>query len=89
MTEFFTWELLGTYAGAVLGVTLITQFTKDWIKIPTQLFSYIVSVIVLVSSSIVGSGVNFANIVLCLVNGVVVSLASNGAYSAVTRAVGK
>ena len=89
MTEFFTWELLGTYAGAVLVATLITQFTKDWFKMPTQLFSYIVAVVVLVASSIVGGNADFANIALCLVNGVVVSLASNGAYSAVTRVAGK
>ena len=89
MTEFFTWELLGTYAGAVLGVTLITQFTKDWIKIPTQLFSYIVAVVILLLVLFTNGNANIANIALCLVNGVVVSLAANGAYSAVTRVAGK
>ena len=73
----------------MLVVTLITQFTKDWIKIPTQLFSYIVSVIVLVSSSIVSGSADFANIALCLVNGVVMSLADNGTYEFAVRVKGK
>ena len=29
MNEFVTWQSLGTYAGAVMMVTLITQFLKQ------------------------------------------------------------
>ena len=29
MQEFFTWAMLGTYAGAVLATTLITQLLKE------------------------------------------------------------
>ena len=48
MEEFFTWSALGTYAGATLAVTLITQLVKGigWIeRIPTRITSYVVALI--------------------------------------------
>ena len=53
--EFVTWELLGTYAGAMAMVGVVTQLTKDIkfiSKIPTQLWSYILSVVVMLCASL-------------------------------------
>jgi len=48
MQEFFTWAMLGTYAGAVVAVTLITQLVKEWLKtIPTRIVSYVIALAVL------------------------------------------
>ena len=45
MNEFVTWTSLGTYAGAVMMVTIITQFLKQTPlrNINTNLLAYIVS----------------------------------------------
>lgn len=86
--EFFDWESLGTYAGAAAIVALITQLTKGlpYIdKIPTQVWSYILSVVVLLASLIFTGNMTASNACLTLANGVLVSLASNGGYSLITR----
>ena len=88
MNEFFTWAALGTCAGATLVVTLITQLLKDLDfikKIPTRLFSYGVAVVVLFLAAVFSGNLTIDNAVLCLINGVVVSLASNGAFDAVAK----
>ncbi|MEG2372650.1 MAG: hypothetical protein RSB36_07710, partial [Hydrogenoanaerobacterium sp.] len=55
MTEFTTWAILATYAGAVAMTALIVQLTKKGLdkifKIPTQLYSYIVALAVLYTAS--------------------------------------
>ena len=50
MNEFVTWITLGTYAGAVMMVTLITQFLKQTVfgKMNAQLLSYIIAVLILI-----------------------------------------
>lgn len=86
MNEFLTWTTLGTYAGAVLATTLVTQLLKGLSfidKLPTRIFSYIVAVALLVLANVFSGDVSLSGIVLCFVNGVVVSLASNGAFEAV------
>lgn len=83
MGEFFTWGTLGTYAGALLATTLITQLFKGIAvisKIPTRIFSYVVAFIVLVLSRLFTEQIDLSAIALCLINAAVVSLASNGAY---------
>ena len=50
MEEFVTWTTLGTYAGAVTMVTLITQFIKQFgfmKNINNQIISYVISVLVI------------------------------------------
>ena len=86
MNEFFTWASLGTYAGAVLATTIITQLLKGiaiFDKLPTRIFSYIVAVIVLLAANIFGGAVNASAVALCFVNAAVVSLAANGAFDAI------
>lgn len=86
MEEFFTWSALGTYAGATLAVTLITQLIKGigWIdKIPTRITSYVVALIVLIAAAAVAGELTWATAGLAIINAVVVALAANGAFDAV------
>lgn len=89
MQDFFTWTMLGTYAGAVLATTLITQLVKgiSFIeRIPTQIFSYFVALVVLLAATFFTGSWTVPDAVLCLLNAVIVSLASNGSFEAVSRA---
>ena len=88
MNEFFTWTMLATYAGATLATTLITQLIKGigFIdRIPTRLTAYAVALIVLVVATVFTGEVTVRSIALCVVNAVVVALAANGGYDAVTK----
>lgn len=88
MEEFFTWSALGTYAGATLAVTLITQLIKGigWIdKIPTRITSYVVALIVLIAAAAVAGELTWATAGLAIINAVVVALAANGAYDGITE----
>lgn len=89
MNEFFTWGLLASYSGAILAVTLITQFIKGigFIdRIPTRFVSYIIAVVVLILAQAFTGALNWSSAALTLVNGVLVSLAANGTYDACTAA---
>ena len=84
MQEFFTWAMLGTYAGAVLATTLITQLLKEWLKsIPTRIVSYAIALVVLLAAAAFNNALTLADGALCLFNAVIVSLAANGGYEAV------
>ena len=85
--EFFTWAVLLTYAGATLATSLITQLIKGLgfiDKIPTRITSYAIALVVLLAATFFTGGLTLESGVLCVVNAVVVSLASNGAFDAVT-----
>lgn len=87
MQEFFTWAILGTYAGAVLATSLITQFFKDvgfLARVPTRIFSYVVALFVLLGATYFGGAWSMANAALCLFNAAIVSLAANGGYDTLT-----
>lgn len=86
--EFFTWAVLLTYAGATLATSLVTQLIKGLgfiDKIPTRITSYAIALVVLLAATFFTGGLTLESGVLCVVNAVVVSLASNGAYDAVAR----
>ena len=88
MSEFFTWEMLGTYAGCTAAVGIVTQLIKGVpgiVKIPTQLVSYAVAVVVMLYATGFTSGLTPDGIMLTVFNAAMVSLASNGTYAAVTR----
>ena len=83
MQEFFTWAMLGTYAGAVLATTLITQLIKEWLKsIPTRIVSYVIALAVLLLAAAFNGSLTLADGALCLFNAVIVSLAANGGFDA-------
>lgn len=87
--EFFDWSMLGTYAGAVMAVGVLTQLTKGIAfveKIPTQIWSQALSLIVLILAQVFGTGISAESAVLAVFNAAVVSLAANGGYEVLNRA---
>jgi hypothetical protein len=91
MSEFFTWGFLATFAGAAAGTAAVTQFAKGWLpKLPTQVLSYIVSLIILAAATgATGAAEGWEGWAIIPLNAILVSLAANGAYSGVVRAQGK
>lgn len=88
MNEFFTWGMLATYAGATLATSLVTQMFKGvavFDRLPTRLFSYLVALVILAGATLTAGPVTVSSIGLCFVNAVVVALAANGGYDALTN----
>ena len=88
MSEFVTWEALGGYAGAVMMVTLITQFLKGTPlgKWSSQLVAYVIAVVLLIGAEIFGGQpVTVQGVTLCLLNAVIVARAANGMYDAAAK----
>lgn len=86
--EFTTWPILATYAGALGMVLVITQLTKSigFIKkIPTQLWSYVIALIILYLAHYFTGQLDWSNAVLILFNAAIVALASNGGFEAMNR----
>lgn len=86
--EFFDWSILSTFAGAVLAVAILTQMTKSIPgvnKIPTQLWSYLLGLVVLLAAHAFTDGLSASVAVLALFNAALVSLAANGGYAAIQR----
>lgn len=86
--ELFDWGYLGTCAGAMFAVAILTQITKEVPgirRIPTQLWSYVLALTVLILAEAFGGGLTASNAVLALFNAAIVSLAANGGYAMVER----
>ena len=86
--EFFDWSILLTLTGAVLAVAILTQITKGIPgirRLPTQLWSYILAVVVQTLAHYFTGDLNLAAAALVLINSALVSLAANGGYSAIDR----
>jgi len=89
MNEFVNWVTLGTYGGALAMVLLLTQFTKDLSfakRIPTQIWSYILALAVLIAANAFTTGLTPEVIAQTLFNAVVVSMAANGGYGLLVKA---
>ena len=71
MNEFVNWNTLGTYAGAVMMVALITQFVKQikiLEKVNSQIISYVIAVLILIGANAFADGNNLVTaqgIILC------------------------
>jgi lipid-A-disaccharide synthase-like uncharacterized protein len=84
MKEYFTWEFLGTMAGAVAAVTLIVQFLKlpidqVW-KIPTRYIVFAISLLILFIVLYFTDVITPEKVALTILNAFVVAMASMGAY---------
>lgn len=87
--EFVTWSELATYAGGLAMVLVVTQATKDLKfirKIPTQLWSYLITLAVLYPAYFFTGRLTVSNGVLILFNGMIIALAANGGFAALQRA---
>jgi hypothetical protein len=92
MSEFINWATLGTYSGALAMVMLLTQFTKDLSftkKMPTQIWSYILALIVLICAMAFTDGITVNTFIQTLFNSVIVSIAANGGFSVIQRVTGQ
>jgi hypothetical protein len=89
MMEYITnWETISTNAGAITAVLLLTQITKNIPgiqKLPTQLWSFILSFAVLLAAAYFTSGLDASSIGLIIFNAIIVSLATNGGYEIFSR----
>lgn len=86
--EFFDWNILGTMAGAMFAVAILTEITKNIPgikKIPTQLWSYALAVAVLIVSHAALGTLTLQEAGLAVINAAMVSLAANGGYAALER----
>ena len=90
--EFVDWPTLATYAGAFTMVLIITQFTKKLRfikKIPTQIWSYVVALIVLYPAYFFTEQLTASNAVLILFNAIIIAFATNGGYEAFKKFIPK
>ena len=81
--EFVKWPLLADHAGVLTMVLIVTQFTKGLgfiKKIPTQLWSYLISLFVLYPAYFFTGQLSLSNAVLILFNGMIVALTANGGF---------
>lgn len=86
--SFFDWPYLGTFAGALAAVVLITELIKDLPalkKVPTQFVSWALAFIILILAQLFTGTLGVQNAVLSVLNGAMVSLAANGGYAALKR----
>ena len=88
MNDFLTWENLATFAGCTTGVAVITQFIKNigiLKKLPTQWASYFLAVALLFGATYFTGTLTPQMASLIPFNAAIVSIAANGAYSAIDR----
>lgn len=86
--EFFDWNMLSSCAGAAMAVGVLTQVTKGIpgiVKIPTQLWSYVLALITLLLAMTFDTGFSASGAVLAVFNAAIVSLTANGGYSVLNR----
>lgn len=88
-SSFFTWAMLGTYAGCLAATLIVTQFTKPlWPqKWKTQFLSYIVAVAILILANWFLGTLDAQSAVICVLNAIVIALAANGGYSNIKEVV--
>ncbi len=81
MDSFLTWEVLLTFSGLVGAVYMVVEFTKEIKvinKVPTKYWSFFVALFLLIITNLVMGTFNYKDLVLYMLNGIVISLSSNG-----------
>lgn len=89
--SFFDWTYLGTFAGALAAVALITELIKELPalkKVPTQFVSWALAFVILILAQLFTGTLSIQNAALSVLNGAMVSLAANGGYAALKRVMG-
>ena len=91
MDEFFSWQMLATFAGATAATGILTQFLKNLKnlipKLPTQWLSYLLALVLLcAATAAIGDFTEWTSWAILPLNAALVSMASNGAFAAVKRA---
>ena len=82
--EAYTWQYLGTIAGATTATLLIVQYTKVQLdkvwKIPTRLYVYVIAATILLVATGFSGGLTLESALLALMNAVMVSMSAYGGY---------
>lgn len=90
MDNFFTWEMLATFAGCMAGTIILTEFIKKiWKNAPAQIISFGFALIILVVGQLVTKTFDWNDLVLDVVNAAAVSLSANGGFDAIKGLFGK
>lgn len=85
---FVTWEILASFAGCLAAVLVLTQLTKGLgfiSKIPTQLWSFVLAIIVLYPAYYFTGTLSVSTAAIVPFNAAIVSLAANGGYEAINK----
>ncbi len=85
---FFSWSQLTTCGGALVMVMILTELTKALPGIralPTQLWSYLLTLLVMYPAAFFTGTLTGGGAVLILFNAAVIALAANGGYEALQR----
>ena len=82
--QAYSWESLGTMAGATAATLMIVQLIKApldriW-KIPTRVAVYFVALILLLAAQAFGGGLTLQTAALAAVNAAMVALSAYGSY---------
>lgn len=93
INNFVDWNYLGTFAGLTSTVQLIVQFSKVYLDklpfhVPTQVYSYFVSVVVMFLTEIFEAGGNsltLSEACLAFLNGFFVSIAANTCHETMNK----
>lgn len=88
MDQFFTWGVLATFAGCATATAVITQFIKNlkpFKNAATQWVSYGIALVLLFAATYFTGGLTGPLAALIPFNAILIALAANGAYSAITR----
>ena len=87
MDQFFTWEILSSFVGAVTATGIVTQCIKNvFSKIPTAALSYIVALVILLASTAASGSVGDWKVwALVPLNAVLISISANKAYDSLTQ----
>lgn len=89
VTNFTDWGTLATFAGACAMTAVLVQFTKGLIDklihIPTQIYCYLIALILLYLAYGFTGQLSVDNAALLPINAVLVALASNGVHTGITR----
>lgn len=80
----FTWQYLGTIAGASAFTLLVVQFfkvklDKVW-KIPTRVFAYFLALVTMLVATAFNGGLHMNSVMLCVANAFIAAFSAYGAY---------
>jgi hypothetical protein len=90
MNDFFTWELLATFAGATGAVSVLTQVVKKYLNIEPKFIALCLSFIILACVQFFYLKDFSANgIALAALNVLIVTGASIGLYEAALKTIAK
>jgi hypothetical protein len=92
LDNFVTLDYLGTFAGMVAVIVLITQFTKDLVdkisgKIATKYLVFTYSMIVLVAYQVMTGTFELSKVLLTIINAMLLTMTAQGGYEWVFKPI--